>query len=199
MLRPVDHQGWNSQHPYLSQAIQQLHPQIVVEIGVWKGCSAITLAQALKYSNINGVVIAIDTWLGSVEHWINDPRDLGHTGGYPTLFQVFRANVVDQGLQDYIVPLPLDSVNGFEVLKAHDIKPDIVHIDAGHDYRSVKKDIESWWPFLKPGGVMIGDDYDSSGENWVGVKEAFDEYFRNNAHECFEHVGGKCYIGKSKG
>jgi hypothetical protein len=36
---------------------------------------------------------------------------------------------------------------------------DFVYIDAGHDYHSVCKDLEAWWPKLKPGGLFAGHDY----------------------------------------
>ena len=36
---------------------------------------------------------------------------------------------------------------------------DFVFIDADHSYRAVKSDIESWWPKMKPGGLLAGHDY----------------------------------------
>src|SRR4249920_373249 len=65
-----DPQGWgSSQHEYLSQGIEQLRPTVVIEIGVWKGASVIFMAKKLRELGIDGAVIAIDTWLGSVENW----------------------------------------------------------------------------------------------------------------------------------
>jgi cephalosporin hydroxylase len=49
-----------------------LRPSIVVEIGVWKGSSVITLASKMKELNLDGVVIAVDTWLGAWDHWTNE-------------------------------------------------------------------------------------------------------------------------------
>lgn len=35
---------------------------------------------------------------------------------------------------------------------------DYIYIDGNHDYKYVKNDIEAWWPKLKSGGWMCGDD-----------------------------------------
>ena len=78
----------------------------------------IKMAQATKDPGVDGVVIAIDTWLGSWEHFLTGDwrRSLGHILGYPTLFHTFMANVLSRDLQDYVMPLPLDSINAFKVL-----------------------------------------------------------------------------------
>tara|TARA_B100000686_G_C16780398_1_gene971421 strand:- start:1490 stop:2086 length:597 start_codon:yes stop_codon:yes gene_type:complete len=51
---------------------------------------------------------------------------------------------------------------------------DFVYIDALHDYESVKKDIEAWWPKVKRGGVISGHDYNRL--KWPGVVKAVKEF-----------------------
>ena len=51
---------------------------------------------------------------------------------------------------------------------------DFVMIDGAHDYESVKLDIQSWFPKLKKGRVMAGDDLD-----WPGTTQALQEMFPN--------------------
>jgi predicted O-methyltransferase YrrM len=36
---------------------------------------------------------------------------------------------------------------------------DFVFVDADHSYASVKDDIARWWPKVKPGGWLMGDDH----------------------------------------
>ncbi|HKB95761.1 MAG TPA: class I SAM-dependent methyltransferase [Rhizomicrobium sp.] len=199
---PTDLQGWHSQHPYLTRAIDEARPTIVVEVGVWKGASVVTMAREIQRLQLDAVVIAIDTWLGSSEHylWEKFIPDLDFEFGYPRLYHKFAANICNEGLSDQVVPLPLDSINGFQLLKARGIRPDVLHIDAGHDYQSVMADLKTWWPQMNAGGVLIGDDYFKKplvGQGkWPEVRQAFDEFFAATPHTRFESGDGKCYVGK---
>jgi Cephalosporin hydroxylase. len=67
-----DLQGWQSQHRYLAETVGRSRPGIVVEIGVWKGGSCLELARAIQANHLDGAVVAVDTWLGSSEHWERD-------------------------------------------------------------------------------------------------------------------------------
>lgn len=197
----VDLQGWHSQHPYLVRAIAETQPTIVVEVGVWKGASVVTMAREMRRLNLDAVVIAIDTWLGSSEHYLREKfvPDLDFMFGYPRLYHQFAANIVNEGLANQVVPLALDSINAFQLLKARDIRPDVLHIDAGHDYLSVMADLKAWWPQLNAGGVLIGDDYFKSwlGKGkWPEVRQAFDEFLAATPHASFESTDGKCYVKK---
>ena len=197
-----DLQGWHSDHPYLTRAIDAARPAIVVEVGVWKGASVVTMAKEIKRLKLDAVVIAIDTWLGSSEHylWEKFIPDLDFEFGYPRLYHKFAANICKEDLQDFVVPLALDSINAFQLLKERRIRPDVLHIDAGHDYLSVMADLKAWWPQLNAGGVLIGDDYFKKplvGQGkWPEVRQAFDEFFAANRHTVFENTDGKCYVGK---
>jgi len=192
-----DLQGWGSQHRYLTEAIETLRPTVVVEVGVWKGASVIHMASRMRELAIDGVVIAVDTWLGAWDHWVDDRwfRELGLLEPAGGIFATFLRNVRDAGLEDYIVPLPLDSINAAQVLSRYDVVPDVVHIDAGHDYTAVRADIEQWWPMIRPGGLMIGDDY-RAGNDWPGVKRAFDDHFRPLGLLPLENTDEKCRVCK---
>jgi predicted O-methyltransferase YrrM len=194
----IDAQGWQSQHRFLADSVQKLRPTIIVEVGVWKGGSAIEMAKALKEHQIDGAVIAVDTWLGAWDHWL-DPlwhKDLGFEFGYPTLFKVFIANVISNNLQDYIIPMPLDSANAAAVIEKNGLNPDVVHIDAAHDYSSAWRDITTWWELLRPGGVILIDDFNIEGHCWPGVFQAVNEFRSRFEIENFESEGLKCRFSK---
>ena len=182
-----------SQHRYLTEAVEQVRPRIIIEVGVWKGLSGLVIGRKARQENLDCAIIAVDTWLGNSEHWTNRVLRTTVTRryGYPTTFHTFISNVIHDRQAYQFVPLPLDSVNAAEVLKHYDVSADLIHIDAGHDYTSVMTDLRTWWPLLREGGVLVGDDYYTDG-NWPGVKHAFDEFF-----ESVEHDAGKCRVHKS--
>ena len=191
-IPPEPIQGWNSDHPWLGDAIAEIKPQIVVEIGVWKGASVATMAMKMRDLGLNGVVIAVDTWLGSVEHWWEEglARDL------PFLYPQFLCNIANFGLTDYVVPLPLDSLNAARLLRRHGIAPQMIHLDAGHDYNSVFADLTEWWSVLEPGGLYLGDDYYLTGE-FPAVKIATDQFFEIAHVQELQCMAGKCRVKKS--
>jgi len=193
----LDTQGWGSEHHYLVEAMDMIRPHIVVEVGVWKGGSSLTMARRMKDLGLDSVVISIDTWLGSWEHWQNDEwfGMLGMEHGRAALMGIFMNNAIQLGLKDYIIPLPLDSLNAVRVLRHFNIYPDVVHIDGGHDYDAVYADLRVWWDMVNPGGLLIGDDYDPAG-GWPDVKRAFDDFFGALGLAPFEFGGGKCRIRK---
>lgn len=48
---------------------------------------------------------------------------------------------------------------------------DFVFIDAQHTYEACKEDIETWFPKIRPGGLITGHDY-----RWDGVNRAVNEF-----------------------
>lgn len=60
---------------------------------------------------------------------------------------------------------------------------DFVYIDGDHSYEAVMDDIKTWFPKLKSGGVMAGDDYAESPRDrrFYDVIRAVDEYVETNS------------------
>lgn len=57
---------------------------------------------------------------------------------------------------------------------------DFVYIDADHKYDSVLADIRAWWPKIKSGGILCGDDYTDSGVEEFGVIPAVNDFATAN-------------------
>ncbi|KNY20254.1 methyltransferase [Methylobacterium sp. ARG-1] len=193
-LRTLDLQGWRSQHAFLDDAVREWRPSVIVEVGTWKGASTLYMAKAMVEYEIAGTVIAVDTWLGAVDHWAEPSlfAELSTEHGYPSLYRTFLANVLREGLADRVVPLPLDSVNAAELMRLRGVQADVIHLDAGHEQASVAADLPAWWQVLRPGGMFIVDDYDSSGGRFPGVQQAVDAFCAAQSVARLWPLMGKC-------
>lgn len=172
---PKDLQGWGSEAPIFRSVLAELKPRLIVEVGTWKGGSAVHMAAICRELKLPAEIVCIDTWLGNWQHWsraegVGSRGDLRIHNGMPRLYWQFMSNVVEMGMQDIITPLPLTGVAGAKLFAHMKLRPDIVYIDGDHEYESVRFDLALWLDVLAPGGVLIGDDYD-----WPGVRRAVTE------------------------
>ena len=173
---PPDLQEWDSEHPVFAEAIAAVRPRLIVEVGTWKGASAIHMAGLCRKLELQTEIVCIDTWLGNWQHWsrseggVGSRDDLKIVNGFPRLFYQFMSNVIATGCENEITPLPLTGVAGAKLFEHFKIFPDIIYIDGDHEYESVLFDLRLWLKRLGPSGILIGDDY-----NWPGVKKAVEE------------------------
>lgn len=197
-LRALDLQGWRSVHPYLEEAVVERRPGVIVEVGAWKGASALYMARLMAGHGIDGTVIAVDTWLGAVDHWARADlfAELATEHGYPSLYRTFLANVLHERLADRVLPLPLDSVNAAELMRLRGVSADVIHLDAGHEEASVAADLRAWWPVLRPGGLFVADDYDRLGGQFPGVMRAVDAFQAEHGLKESWAYAGKCKFVK---
>lgn len=165
-LLPHDLQGWNSTHEVFRQLIEEIRPETIIEVGTWKGASAIHMAKICKELGLNTKIYCVDTWLGAEEFWTNPTkeRDLLPKNGYPQIYYQFLSNVVHEGVQDMIIPIPTTSLIGAKITP----NADLIYIDASHSFRDVVLDIEA---YKDKAPVIFGDDY---GNTVFEVKEAVD-------------------------
>lgn len=158
-LLPFNGHGWASQSEAFDQIINLIKPKLIVEVGTWMGGSARYMAGLAKVHNPDVEVVCVDTFLGSVEHWTKESYLMPLENGRPNIYRQFLSNNMHHGLQDTITPFPVDSINAFEVFKHYKIQPDMIYIDAAHDYDSVYKDLDRWSQLLPVGGFLVGDDF----------------------------------------
>lgn len=193
-----DPQGWFEDSPIFDELIDALKPQVIVEVGSWKGTSALHMGKRLKRYTDDFAIICIDTWLGAAEAWMHDEihTQMNCVNGYPNLYRQFMFNMIHEGLEKNIVPLPLPSAQASILLQRMNIKVPLVYIDAGHDYQSVFEDIQNYWPFVIEGGVLFGDDFGT--ESWPGVTQAVTEFQERHKHEISGHrfLGSKWAVSK---
>lgn len=173
---PEDMQGWGSDHPVFRTVIEAVRPRLIVEVGSWKGASAIHMARLADELGLDTQILCVDTWLGSPEHFLGKApgwrESLQLRSGMPHLYYTFLANVVRSGLSHRIVPLAQTSDNAAVILRELGLRPDLVYIDAAHEEGPAYQDFSAYWPLLGDDGVLLGDDYIS----WEGVTRAANRF-----------------------
>lgn len=134
-----------------------------VEVGVWKGMSAAYMAVEIINSGKNIKFDCVDNW-EDTELQKDIPKDM-----YDGLYETFLKNI--EPVKHIINPIRSLSWDAAKLYE--DSSLDFIFLDAGHDYDSIKKDLITWYPKLKPTGIIAGHDY-----SWDGITKATNEYFK---------------------
>lgn len=153
-------EGWMTELELTYLAEVASRSKVIVELGSWQGRSTCALA-----ANTPGKVIAVDTWKGSAEHApmlsVKSPNWL-------------KIQFMDNtGIYDNVIMAQMESGAASTLFRGLGIKPDMVFLDASHDYGNVAADIVDWFRTAAPDAIICGHDYDPP--NWMGVKQAVDE------------------------
>jgi hypothetical protein len=156
--------GWfDFQNLYASVVKKYGNGSRFVEVGVWKGKSAAYMAIEIINSGKKIQFDCIDNW----EYIDGLQYDIDKSLFGNDLYREFLSNI--HPVRDVIHPIKSISWEAAELYENNSL--DFVFIDAAHDYYSVKKDITSWLPKVKIGGIIAGHDYVSH----PSVKKAVDE------------------------
>jgi len=138
-----------------------------VEIGTWKGKSSCFMAVEIINSGKTINFDCVDSW-SHPEISLNSLEISTDTG---SAYDVFLNNISPvRNLINVIKENSWEAAN-----KYNDECLDFVFLDARHDYLSVRRDLQSWFPKVKKGGIMAGHDYYIH----MGVFPAVHEYFQN--------------------
>ena len=160
-----------------------------VEIGALMGQSTCYMARALRRKNITHVKFdVIDFWASlhdtrsDVSHSWLTPEQMQaaqrfgkgemsmawhyymlHTESWGMLNNVFHASSTDRRI----------------VAKYKNSSVDFVYLDTAHDARVTRHELSLWWPKVKIGGWLCGDDYDPSTpqSSLRRYREAVDTWF----------------------
>ena len=136
-----------------------------VEVGVWKGMSAAYMAVEIINSGKNIKFDCVDNW-EDTELQKDIPKDM-----YDGLYETFLKNI--EPVKHIINPIRCESVKASELYDKESL--DFILVDAAHDYDNVLLDLQYWYPKLRPGGIIAGDDLP-----WEGVTRAVSEFFQND-------------------
>jgi len=152
MYKYLDIPGWFNMHDAYMNLVKYCEDgDDIVEIGCFAGRSTRFLCDALELSGKHDVKVhTIDTFEGSGrEHFGIDMT---------TLYDDFKRNLWDHTnhgrLRVYV-----GRSDDQEILDLFAEKSVFgVIVDGAHTMEAVQEDVTNWWPKIKDGGIIMGDD-----------------------------------------
>lgn len=167
----LDVEGWNSDHSLFAELIDQVKPQTIVEVGTWKGASALHMAGLTR--DLGTKIFCVDTFLGDPNPALPEP--VRYNVG--DVFRQFCFNVAKSGFADRVYPVPQTSSGAAKILWAEGITCGLCYLDGDHSYEGTFADLESYAPLVLDGGYLFGDDW----HDYAGIRMAVTRYaFENN-------------------
>lgn len=132
--------AWGGHVPFAQWCVERLQPKVVVELGVYCGCSFFAFCHAAKRAAPGAMLIGVDTWKG-------DP----HSGIYgENVWEVVSKIRAEQYPSCVLRRMTFD-----EAAREVDGPIDLLHIDGFHTYDAVKHDFDTWIPKVAQGGVVL--------------------------------------------
>jgi hypothetical protein len=157
--------------------MNELKYDIICEVGVRTGTNF-----KLMIESKPTLAVAVDCWC---DDGIKSRNDISCTQKeLDDQYETFKGEMINNKFVKIFRGYSFDVVKQFS-----DNFFDLVYIDADHTYEGCFGDINDWYPKVKPGGLLCGDDYVKiAGRTGIklGVIEATQEFVKiNNLHDYF--------------
>lgn len=127
------------------------HSTVFVEVGVNKGNYAKVLLNTWPALSMYVGIDAWKTW--AEEEYLDIANYDEHEENYITTIE----NLLDTPTETAKLIIRQESVQAASLFK--DGSVDVVYLDAMHHYSAVYEDMTTWWPKIRPGGILAGHDY----------------------------------------
>ena len=171
--------------------IKNKKPKNFLEIGVFHGVTARNVCELLsQIHNNNFKYIGIDLFEKSSENMSEIIPNTNFSNPFKKIYykylkrqDPYSFEAVTELLKKYKNNIHLIKGNSNEILKKIDMsKIDYVFLDGGHDYETVRNDLNNSINVLENNGTILCDDYNLSYA--PGVKKAIDEFVNTNNFNC---------------
>ena len=172
---------------FLLDEVRKEKPKIFLEIGVFHGVTARNICELLYRTHKNDFkYIGLDLFVENDENknevipnnTFNNPLKKIYFK-YIKKQNPYSLEAVRDLLKKFEKNVHLIQGNSNKVLNKMDMsKIDYVFLDGGHEYNTVKNDLDNCIVVIKKGGTVLCDDYNLGSA--PGVKEAIDEFVSKN-------------------
>ncbi|KAG6556255.1 hypothetical protein Mapa_002196 [Marchantia paleacea] len=173
LLRKKRIKGWGAEAPVFERLMNEVRPKVIVELGSFLGASAINMGTIARKMGLDTIILCVDDFRGWPGFRAKKFKDIKQQHGSIMLLPQFMKNVQFMNLTDIILPVPFSTTGAIAYFCEWGIRPDLIEVDAAHDFHSAWLDINSAYAMLSPGGVMFGHDYYNRA-NEEGVHRAVD-------------------------
>lgn len=136
---------WQDHIPFAYDLVAAIRPATVVELGTYRGVSFFSFCQSMVENDVPGQCFAVDTWQGDK-----------HTGPYgeEVYQQVLQHAHQHYENQAHLLRMMFDQAAS----EFRESSIDLLHIDGMHTYEAVRHDFETWYPKVRPGGIVLFHD-----------------------------------------
>ena len=172
---------------FLLKEVDKKKPRIFLEIGVFHGVTARNICELLYQTHKNDFkYIGLDLFAENEENK-NEviPNNIFKNPLKRIYFRYIKRqnpyslDAVKDLLKKFEKNIHLIQGNSNKVLKKIDMsKIDYVFLDGGHEYNTVKNDLDNCIEVIEKGGTVLCDDYNLGSA--PGVKKAIDEFVKKN-------------------
>lgn len=146
------------------------------ELGVMKG---VTFLELLR-DNPRLILVGVDSWQAMPEK-DKDPGGRSYSAvDFDATYTTLKAKVAPYGARARLLRMKTVYAASLFGDKAFDF----VFIDADHTYEGARDDIEAWLPKVRPGGWLMGHDFNK--KDFPGVVKAVLERFEPRLYS--DHV-----------
>jgi hypothetical protein len=177
--------AWEKHMSFGYDLIAAHRPPVVVELGTETGLSFFCFCQSMAEHEVEGVCYAVDSWdgdehTGPYDEDVYEDVSLHATSFYPDLASLMRMRFNE-------------AVDLFG-----DESIDLLHIDGCHTYEAASEDFRTWFPKVKPGGIILMHDTQVRWKDFGVWKVWEEESPRFDSFE-FEHGFGLGVLRKPGG
>ena len=171
--------------------IKNKKPKNFLEVGVFHGVTARNVCELLSQIHSNNFkYIGIDLFEKSSENKSEIIPNTNFSNPFKKIYykylkrqDPYSLEAVTELLKKYKNNIHLIKGNSNKILKKIDMsKIDYVFLDGGHDYETVRNDLNNSINVLGNNGTILCDDYNLSYA--PGVKKAIDEFVNTNNFNC---------------
>ena len=176
---------------FFLKEIENKKPKFFLEVGVFHGVTGRNVCELLsRIHNENFKYIGIDLFENNDENKDEVIPSVNFSNPLKQLYfkyikrqNPYSLEAVKDLLKKFEKNIELIKGNSNQILRKVDMsKIDYVFLDGGHDYETVKNDLENCKSVINNNGTVLCDDYNLSYA--PGVKKAIDEFLKNYNFKC---------------